>query len=482
MPASPNSTWTSGKRRSACREPRARGSPPTTSWSIVAARRHLSWGGAWHRLAVTASLSGSRVEENGLIEERSIRLLDALEGRTDTLLGLLQRERDARLALKQRLAELEAARLALAERNSELEANRLELVEECRELDEQNRELEEHNRRLHERLNSQGEGQGTGFSRPARRSQGLSALIGRSATSAATSTDVGARLVGRSAEAADAGADANAKSPDKSGSYNAAAATGALPVGGRLCRANGGDGEVNSGASLEEPAATPAATTTTDVGARLVGRSAEATATATGADANAKSPDKSGSYNAAAATDAAATTDAPSPQALLAEWYQRYPGAFFKGHTRPLKVGIHEALAEQEPWPEKLVRRALACYVNLPRYLKAVREGAERIDLDGKPAGQVDAKAAEHARKKLERLQAEGRGKGGAVPGQSRRAAGKGKPGRGGRGKSQAGKGATGKAPAAQAAPGAEPPQPARSAPATMEEKLAALVAKHRQQ
>src|SRR5690554_2505746 len=457
MPASPNSTWTSGKRRSACREPRARGSPPTTSWSIVAARRHLSWGGAWHRLAVTASLSGSRVEENGLIEERSIRLLDALEGRTDTLLGLLQRERDARLALKQRLAELEAARLALAEKNSELEANRLELVEECRELDEQNRELEEHNRRLHERLNSQGEGQGTGFSRPARRSQGLSALIGRSATSAATSTDVGARLVGRSAEAADAGADANAKSPDKSGSYNAAAATGALPVGGRLCRANGGDGEVNSGASLEEPAATPAATTTTDVGARLVGRSAEA-------------------------TDAAATTDAPSPQALLAEWYQRYPGAFFKGHTRSPKVGIHEALAEQEPWPEKLVRRALACYVNLLRYLKAVREGAERIGLDGQPAGQVDAKAAEHARKKLERLQAEGRGKGGAVPGQSRRAAGKGKPGRGGRGKSQAGKGATGKAPAAQAAPGAEPPQPARSAPATMEEKLAALVAKHRQQ
>src|SRR5690554_6030913 len=248
MPASPNSTWTSGKRRSACREPRARGSPPTTSWSIVAARRHLSWGGAWHRLAVTASLSGSRVEENGLIEERSIRLLDALEGRTDTLLGLLQRERDARLALKQRLAELEAARLTLAERNSELEANRLELVEECRELDEQNRELEEHNRRLHERLNSQGEGHGTGFPRPARRSQGLSALIGRSATSAATSTDVGARLVGRSAEATDAGA--NTPSPDKSGSYDAAAAT------------------ANTAA-----AATAAATTTTDVGARLVGRS-----------------------------------------------------------------------------------------------------------------------------------------------------------------------------------------------------------------
>src|SRR5690554_2615720 len=325
MPASPNSTWTSGKRRSACREPRARGSPPTTSWSIVAARRHLSWGGAWHRLAVTASLSGSRVEENGLIEERSIRLLDALERRTDTLLGLLQRERDARLALEQRLAELEAARLALAERNSELEANRLELVEECRELDEQNRELEEHNRRLHERLNSQGEGQGTGFPRPARRSQGLSALIGRSATSAATTTDVGARLVGRSAEATDAGA--NTPSPDKSGSYNAAeaTATGAARANAEspMCRTTDKSGSYDAAAATTHTAAaaTAAATTTTDVGARLVGRSAEATATGA-ARADAESPmcrttDKSGSYNAAEAT-AAAATDAAATDAAAA--------------------------------------------------------------------------------------------------------------------------------------------------------------------
>lgn len=101
-----------------------------------------------------------------------------------------------------------------------------------------------------------------------------------------------------------------------------------------------------------------------------------------------------------------AADPAPSPQALLQQWYARYPGAFFKGHTRPLKVGIHEDLAALEPWPEKLVRRALACYVNLPRYLKAVRDGAERIDLDGRPAGRVDAGAADHARRKLERLQA----------------------------------------------------------------------------
>ncbi len=67
----------------------------------------------------------------------------------------------------------------------------------------------------------------------------------------------------------------------------------------------------------------------------------------------------------------------PSPQALLKQWYQRYPHAFFKGHTKPLKVGIH--------------------HVNLPRYIKSMREGAERVDLDGQPAGKVDKEAAKHA-------------------------------------------------------------------------------------
>lgn len=90
----------------------------------------------------------------------------------------------------------------------------------------------------------------------------------------------------------------------------------------------------------------------------------------------------------------------PSPSALLSLWYERYPKAFFKGHTKPLKVGIHQDLAEREEWPNKLIRRALANYVNLPRYIKAVRIGAERVDLDGNPAGKVDKEAATHAAEK----------------------------------------------------------------------------------
>jgi len=94
---------------------------------------------------------------------------------------------------------------------------------------------------------------------------------------------------------------------------------------------------------------------------------------------------------------AAEATQPPSPHALLKQWYQRYPNAFFKGHTKPLKVGIHHDLAEREPWSGKLVRRALANYVNLPRYIKSMREGVERVDLEGNPAGKVDKEAAQHA-------------------------------------------------------------------------------------
>lgn len=110
--------------------------------------------------------------------------------------------------------------------------------------------------------------------------------------------------------------------------------------------------------------------------------------------------------------------EAPSPQALLKQWYARYPQAFLTGHTCPLKVGIHEDLARLEPWSNKLIRRALAHYVNLPRYVKALREGAPRIDLDGNPAGVVDATAAQAA---IEKRRHQASNKGPAARGSARK-------------------------------------------------------------
>ncbi|QEL12845.1 DNA competence protein [Kushneria phosphatilytica] len=106
-----------------------------------------------------------------------------------------------------------------------------------------------------------------------------------------------------------------------------------------------------------------------------------------------------------ATADTALTSTPPSPQALLKQWYQRYPQTFFRGHTRPLRIGIHHDLTAREPWPEKLVRRALAGYVNLPRYLKSVRTGNARVDLEGNDAGVVNEQDAAHAAEQLEALQ-----------------------------------------------------------------------------
>ncbi|MCH4563408.1 ProQ/FINO family protein [Halomonas sp. EGI 63088] len=338
-----------------------------------------------------------------MIEERSYRLLAALENRAETLLAALHEARVQQSAMQARLAELERRRSELEAHNAELvaraeealasqrgvvqrcdelerrlaelEANRLELVEENRELDEQNRELEEHNRHLHDKLVA-GE-PGGGFAMPARRAQGLSALIGHRPRGAARTMPDAPHEPGPGQPAeAEAAAGEPARSPQSD-----------LPIG-----------------------------------------------------------------------------EAPSPQALLAEWYQRYASTFFKGHTRPLKVGIHEELAAREPWPEKLVRRALACYVNLPRYLKSVREDAERIDLDGQAAGRVDAEAAEHARKKLEQLQANRRKPRAKPQRHPARAEGRQAPG-------------DASPPKKPGRAGAE--ASAAQAPATLEEKLSALLAKH---
>lgn len=333
-------------------------------------------------------------------EREARRHAESVQGELAQRLGELERrlaEAEAnRLELEEERRELGEKHRELSDKCREMNEKCLELQEECRELDEQNGELEAHSRHLQERLTS-GEPAENGF-RPGRRSQGLSALIGRRPEPADSSSP----------------SSPMSRSTDTS----------------------------SSGKATPPEAATPEAV------------APEAPA----------SPDTSGPYETATPE-----AEAPSPQALLGEWYRRYPAAFFKGHTRPLMVGIHEVLSAREPWPEKLVRRALACYVNLPRYLKAMREDAERIDLDGQPAGKVDAQAADYAHRKLDRLQSgkragQGQGKPAKVAGQEKA---KPKKGQGGSTRQAARKPA---------------PERAEPAPVTMEEKLSALMAKHNEQ
>lgn len=292
---------------------------------------------------------------------------DALQRSQEQMLD--ERLEQARQADAQRLADLaqrleasERQRLTLFEENSEL-------AEENRELDEQNRELEAYNSHLRERTVRENAGQSPStqvFSRPARRAQGLAALMQHRPRH------------GDEGEAARPQSDGHPGRPDAIDEGSPASVPGA----------SSGEGEQGgAGAAGARPVAARQAVTT---------------------DPLSPEPTSPPAAPAEASCQGDLAIDkAPSPQALLTEWYERYASTFFKGHTRPLKVGIHEDLASREPWPEKLVRRALACYVNLPRYLKSVRDGAERIDLGGQLDGVVDAQAADHAKRKLDRLQAE---------------------------------------------------------------------------
>ena len=91
---------------------------------------------------------------------------------------------------------------------------------------------------------------------------------------------------------------------------------------------------------------------------------------------------------------------APAPASALALLVETYPACFDGENPRPLKLGIHHDLMAAG-FEKAAVKRALACYCNRPRYRKALRAGALRIDLRGRPAGAVTAADAETARADL---------------------------------------------------------------------------------
>jgi sRNA-binding protein len=65
---------------------------------------------------------------------------------------------------------------------------------------------------------------------------------------------------------------------------------------------------------------------------------------------------------------------------------------------RPLKVGVAaDILAALPDLPRGVLDRALAAYTKRLMYLQAIVVGADRIDLDGNPAGQVTSAEAGHA-------------------------------------------------------------------------------------
>ncbi len=99
-----------------------------------------------------------------------------------------------------------------------------------------------------------------------------------------------------------------------------------------------------------------------------------------------------------------------SNKEIVAYLAEKFPACFsVDGAAKPLKIGIFqdlaEKLAEDETVSKTRLRHALRHYTSSWRYLKSVKAGSYRVDLDGKDAEAIDEAQAEYAAKTLKESQ-----------------------------------------------------------------------------
>jgi ProP effector len=100
-----------------------------------------------------------------------------------------------------------------------------------------------------------------------------------------------------------------------------------------------------------------------------------------------------------------ASTEAITVRAILAE---RFPLAIKpKGADKsPLKIGVkQDVIARCPDLSKRQIRDALRDYTSGFLYLRALINGACRIDLDGQPAGEIAAEHRTGAQARLIKLQ-----------------------------------------------------------------------------
>lgn len=91
---------------------------------------------------------------------------------------------------------------------------------------------------------------------------------------------------------------------------------------------------------------------------------------------------------------------------VIAFLAQTFPSCFsVEGEAKPLKIGIFQDLAERledEPRVSKtLLRSTLRHYTNSWRYLYSIKEGVQRVDLDGEQGEVIEKQHADHAEQQL---------------------------------------------------------------------------------
>ncbi|GIU04399.1 RNA chaperone ProQ [Shewanella morhuae] len=102
--------------------------------------------------------------------------------------------------------------------------------------------------------------------------------------------------------------------------------------------------------------------------------------------------------------------------AILAYLYETFPLCFIaEGETKPLKIGLFQDLAERLADDSKVsktqLRVALRRYTSSWRYLKSVKTGAQRVNLDGEPCGELEQEHIDHAQAMLKESQEKAKAK-----------------------------------------------------------------------
>ena len=103
-------------------------------------------------------------------------------------------------------------------------------------------------------------------------------------------------------------------------------------------------------------------------------------------------------------------TKRTSSKEIIAYLAEKFPACFsIEGAAKPLKVGIFqelaEKLAEDELVSKTRLRQALRHYTSSWRYLKSIKLGSFRIDLDGNNAEEIDQTQADYAANTLKESQ-----------------------------------------------------------------------------
>jgi ProP effector len=99
-----------------------------------------------------------------------------------------------------------------------------------------------------------------------------------------------------------------------------------------------------------------------------------------------------------------------STKEIIAYLAEKFPACFsMEGHAKPLKIGIFQDLAEKliddETVSKTRLRQALRHYTSSWRYLKAIKVGSFRIDIDGNDSAEIDQEQADYASKTLKESQ-----------------------------------------------------------------------------